>query len=135
MAFAYDSTSLKLALQLVNAMNASPEEDRLLPGEFYPPFVSFMLLPLMHSEELENHQTCLKVIDDFQEQLRTKETGDELLAVFDGQRDFSLNHKIVLDRFGRYPHRNKKLGRESTQEEKMWLEDIDNLPSWAKSQG
>ena len=134
-AFAYDSTSLRLALQLVNALKGAPE-DRLIPGELYPPFVFFIMLPLMHSEDIENHETCLKVIDDFQAQLRTKETGEEqLVAVFDDQRSFALNHKIVLDRFGRYPHRNKKLGRETTQEERMWLEDIDNLPGWAKSQG
>jgi uncharacterized protein (DUF924 family) len=36
-------------------------------------------------------------------------------------------------RFGRYPHRNAALGRESTEEEKAWLAS-DDVPGWAKSQ-
>ena len=45
-----------------------------------------------------------------------------------------VEHSEVVERFGRYPHRNAQLGRESTAEEKAWLADVDNLPSWAKSQ-
>jgi len=40
----------------------------------------------------------------------------------------------VIDRFGRYPHRNALLGRKNTPEEEAWLADVDNLPSWALSQ-
>jgi uncharacterized protein (DUF924 family) len=35
--------------------------------------------------------------------------------------DFELRHKTIIDRFGRYPHRNKTLGRESTLEEIEFL--------------
>jgi hypothetical protein len=35
----------------------------------------------------------------------------------EGTKHFLLDHKEVLDRFGRYPHRNGKLGRETTPEE------------------
>jgi uncharacterized protein (DUF924 family) len=133
-AFAYDSTSLRLALQLLEAMNAAPE-DRVLRGEFYPPFVAFMMLPLIHSEAVENHEHCLTIIDDVQKKLCAAKSSDGVITYFDYQRRVSLDHKVVLDRFGRYPHRNQKLGRNSTSEEKMWLEDIDNLPGWAKSQG
>jgi uncharacterized protein (DUF924 family) len=44
------------------------------------------------------------------------------------------DHTQVVDRFGRYPHRNKLHGRESTLEEIAWLEDKEHLPGWAKSQ-
>ena len=37
-------------------------------------------------------------------------------------------------RFGRYPHRNELLGRESTEEEAAYLSDIDSLHDWEKSQ-
>eukprot|EP00980_Cylindrotheca_fusiformis_P009479 scaffold2070_cov105-Cylindrotheca_fusiformis.AAC.10 len=46
----------------------------------------------------------------------------------------SEEHQDVLKRFGRYPHRNARKGREDTPEEKEWLNDYDNLPEWAKSQ-
>jgi uncharacterized protein (DUF924 family) len=35
--------------------------------------------------------------------------------------DFELRHKAIIDRFGRYPHRNTILGRESTDEEIEFL--------------
>jgi len=41
---------------------------------------------------------------------------------------------MVVEKFGRYSHRNIIKGRASTQEEKAWLADVDNLPEWAKSQ-
>jgi len=34
-----------------------------------------------------------------------------------------LKHKVIIDRFGRYPHRNEILGRESTQEEIEFLKE------------
>lgn len=46
----------------------------------------------------------------------------------------SKSHLEVLQRFGRYPHRNHQKGREDTEEEKEWMSDYDNLPHWAKSQ-
>ena len=43
------------------------------------------------------------------------------------------NHRDVVVRFGRYPHRNAKLGRADTAEEAAWLAS-DEVPGWAKSQ-
>jgi uncharacterized protein (DUF924 family) len=39
-----------------------------------------------------------------------------------GTHDFELKHKAIVDRFGRYPHRNVILGRVSTPEEVEFLE-------------
>lgn len=41
----------------------------------------------------------------------------------DLQLDFEKRHQVVIQRFGRYPHRNEMLGRESTAEEKQYLAD------------
>jgi hypothetical protein len=54
---------------------------------------------------------------------------------FGTQRQMLLEHTQVLEQFGRYPHRNTKLGRPSTVDEQRWLDDTDQLPDWAKSQG
>ena len=43
-------------------------------------------------------------------------------------------HTDVVERFGRYPHRNRAMGREDTAEEAEWLADWENLPGWARSQ-
>ena len=40
----------------------------------------------------------------------------------------------IVDQFGRYPHRNLALKRDSTPQEKAWLADYDKLPAFAKSQ-
>ena len=53
--------------------------------------------------------------------------------IADGGRGAFLQHRDVIERFGRYPHRNAALGRESTEEEKAWLAS-DDVPGWAKSQ-
>lgn len=37
--------------------------------------------------------------------------------------DFELRHKAIIDRFGRYPHRNAILGRPSTPEETAFLDE------------
>lgn len=57
--------------------------------------------------------------------------GKDFLKMAKGQAD---EHYEVLKRFGRYPHRNPRKGREDSPEEKEWLSDYDNLPAWAKSQ-
>lgn len=64
---------------------------------------------------------------------------EEVKSRFDEQQAKYLasnveEHAAVVERFGRYPHRNAALGRESTPEEQAWLDDVDNLPGWAKSQ-
>ena len=35
--------------------------------------------------------------------------------------DFEIKHKVIIDRFGRYPHRNAVLGRKTTEEEAEFL--------------
>jgi uncharacterized protein (DUF924 family) len=39
------------------------------------------------------------------------------------QLEFELKHKVIIDRFGRYPHRNETLGRQSTPEELRFLQE------------
>jgi uncharacterized protein (DUF924 family) len=58
---------------------------------------------------------------------------DNLKSMFEFTKQVELEHKMVIDQFGRYPHRNEKLGRESTREELKWL-SMEDLPGWAKSQ-
>lgn len=48
-------------------------------------------------------------------------------------RPHIVSHRDVVVRFGRFPHRNANMGRESTPEEVAWLAS-DEVPGWAKSQ-
>jgi len=66
----------------------------------------FLLLPYMHSESREIHVVAERLFREF--------TPAE-------NHDFELRHKAIVDRFGRYPHRNDALGRKSTPEEIEFL--------------
>jgi uncharacterized protein (DUF924 family) len=63
-------------------------------------------MPLMHSESLIVHEQAMQLFS---------QPGLE-----DNYR-YEISHKKIIDRFGRYPHRNKVLGRESTTEEIEFL--------------
>lgn len=64
---------------------------------------SFLYMPFMHSESAVIHEQAVKLFEKL------------------GSMDFELKHKAIIDRFGRYPHRNEILGRESTPEELEFL--------------
>jgi uncharacterized protein (DUF924 family) len=66
----------------------------------------FIYMPLMHSESLKVHELALKMFSQ---------------AGLEDNYEYELKHKEIIERFGRYPHRNKVLGRESTLAEKEFL--------------
>ena len=68
---------------------------------------SFLYMPFMHSESKLIHAEAVKLY--------------EALGI-QNSLDFEYRHKAIIDRFGRYPHRNKILGRMSTEDEKVFLE-------------
>jgi uncharacterized protein (DUF924 family) len=96
-AFAQDPVALVLAQEAV----ASGALNQLDPTQR-----SFLLLPYMHSESRQIHLVA--------EALYRESAPAENL-------DFELRHKAIIDRFGRYPHRDGILGRASTPEELEFL--------------
>jgi uncharacterized protein (DUF924 family) len=68
---------------------------------------NFLLMPYMHSESRAIHQ---------QAEVLFKQHAPE------NNYQFELKHKVIIDRFGRYPHRNAILGRASTAEELVFLQ-------------
>jgi len=129
-AFAYDHIALDTARFLVQSQNLKEEKMSTEPliGEFFPSYWTFVATSLMHSECIEDHDTSLRVLD------HAKNLCADQLQWWEDQTRFELDHKKVIEQFGRYPHRNKIHGRLSTAEEETWLADLDNLPLWAKSQ-
>ncbi|MRD47538.1 DUF924 family protein [Caenimonas koreensis] len=67
---------------------------------------TFLYMPYMHSESRQIHEVAERL---FREHAAKN------------NYDFELRHKAIIDRFGRYPHRNEILGRESTAEELSFL--------------
>ena len=96
-AFAQDGMALVLAQEAVRAQ----VDTSLTPIER-----SFLLLPYMHSESKQIHVLAEQLYRTFAPQ---------------DNYEFELKHKDIVDRFGRFPHRNVILGRVSTDEELEFL--------------
>jgi len=96
-AFAQDPLALALAQELV-----ASGQDRSLPLVQR----GFAYMPYMHSESAVVHAQAVAVFSQpgMEDTLR-----------------FELHHKAIIDRFGRYPHRNGILGRSSTADELEFL--------------
>lgn len=77
----------------------------------------FFYLPLEHSEALRDHERCDQVFRRL-----CQIAPDELKADAEYYLDFAKRHRDIIDRFGRYPHRNDTLGRLSTSEELEFLQ-------------
>lgn len=77
----------------------------------------FFLMPLMHAEEEDLQDLCLKSMTDLLERAPAS-CRDSVRSSVNAARQ----HRDLIGRFGRFPHRNKALGRESTAEELAWLE-------------
>lgn len=96
-AFTYDSLALILAQEAIRTK---------LDKELEIGRKAFLYMPFMHSELREIHEIALYLFD---------QPGRE------DNFNFELKHKEIIDRFGRYPHRNALLGREFA------VEDIEFL--------
>lgn len=68
----------------------------------------FTVMPFMHSESAKVHEWALEIFT---------EIGN------DNNLHYEKLHKKIIDRFGRYPHRNEVLGRETTEEETEFLKE------------
>jgi len=101
-AFAYDAMSLTLSQEAI-ACGADLE--------LKPQQRSFLYMPFMHSESLQIHEIAVELFrqEDMQNHL-----------------EFELSHKRIIEKFGRYPHRNMILGRTSSAEEIEFLTQPDS---------
>lgn len=69
---------------------------------------SFVVMPFMHSESLAVHDWAAKWFDK---------------PGLERRKKYELLHREIIERFGRYPHRNHVLGRTSTPEEEAFLQE------------
>lgn len=96
-AFANDALALALAQ---SAVAAKADQALAVPQR------AFLYMPYMHSESPAIHALALALFG---------------APGMESNLDFELRHKTIIDRFGRYPHRNAILGRASTAEEAEFL--------------
>jgi len=77
----------------------------------------FAYLPLEHAEDLALQKHCVSLFERLLGQLPTDEQ-----ARFEGFLDYAHQHHDVIERFGRFPHRNAVLGRADTPAERDYLD-------------
>jgi uncharacterized protein (DUF924 family) len=104
-AFAGDPQALQIAESLV----ASGRDKNLPPWQRW-----FAYLPFEHSESLLEQERSVALFSALAREMQHE--------AFDSARDYALRHRAVIERFGRFPHRNAILGRESTAAEIEFLE-------------
>ncbi|MFB2700562.1 DUF924 family protein [Aeromonas veronii] len=78
----------------------------------------FFYLPLEHAESREQQARSVALF----EALAAEPAGTPAQATFAGFADFARRHQVIIERFGRFPHRNDILGRTSTPEEAAFLQ-------------
>jgi len=96
-AFTNDATALAIAQEAVRAG---------FDAQLEPNQRTFLYLPFEHSEDREAQRRSVELFAAL---------GDPMTL------DYAQRHRDIIDRFGRFPHRNRILGRESTPQELEFL--------------
>ena len=97
--FAPDSLALYFTRQAIAKNYQHNVASDLLP---------FVLMPLMHSEDLKDQNDLIDLLDK---------------SKYENTYNYAVIHRDVIARFGRFPHRNASLGRETTSEELAFLNE------------
>lgn len=81
----------------------------------------FFYMPLEHSESLADQTRSVELF-----QALTKSAPIELREHATGTLDYAIKHRDIIAHYGRFPHRNRVLGRDQTEEESAFLQDTQN---------
>lgn len=107
LAFAQDPAAQKLALDGFN---------RNVDRELGPAQRAFFYIPFEHAEDIELQRLGVRCFDGL-----ARTVPEPLRKEFEGYLDYARRHRDIIERFGRFPHRNAILGRNSTAEEIEFL--------------
>jgi uncharacterized protein (DUF924 family) len=97
-AFASDALAREVARRAI---------DRGVDTRIDPLLLEFLYLPFMHSEHLSDQLHCVALFEN-------SENAENL--------KYAREHADIIRRFGRFPHRNRLLGRDTTAEEQAFLD-------------
>ncbi|OKO83657.1 DUF924 family protein [Bradyrhizobium sp. AS23.2] len=97
-AFASDALARDVALRAI---------DRGADHRVDPVLLEFLYVPFMHSEHLSDQLHCVALFQNSQNTENLK---------------YAREHADIIRRFGRFPHRNRLLGRDTTEEEQAFLD-------------
>jgi uncharacterized protein (DUF924 family) len=107
-AFAFDREALALSVEGMQ-LAADAALDPLERIFFY--------LPLEHAESMDAQDACVAAMERL-----VAEVPADLRAFCENTLAYAKAHRDIIVKFGRFPHRNRALGRTSTEAERDWLE-------------
>lgn len=117
-AFAGDEKCIEVALAIVKG-SCWPRAKEQLSA---PQLMSF-LLPFMHQESMLHLDTCVdKICELMNDSKAAGEKADKVTKLLESNLGYAQKHRDIVQKFGRYPHRNDVLGRASTLEELKFLD-------------
>jgi uncharacterized protein (DUF924 family) len=108
-AFAYDAAALETARWAIS---------RGMDAQLNPLEAVFLYLPLEHDENPTSQMECVSLC-----RAVAARAPSALVQPFESFVSFAERHRSVIERFGRFPHRNRILGRASTPEEIAYLNE------------
>jgi uncharacterized protein (DUF924 family) len=108
-AFSGDLNALSLAKLAVKEQ---------LDVKLHPVYRAFLYLPFEHSENADDQVASVQLFKNLYEEVKDNDLYESL---FKGFVKYAEDHKVIIDKFGRYPYRNDVLGRKSTSEETEYL--------------
>ncbi len=116
MAYAQDQQALDVCVRGIERQN--DHELSLIERAFF-------YMPLMHAENKEMQSTSVRAF-----KMLVDLSFPEARPTYESFFEYALRHYEVVDKFGRFPHRNAILGRNSTTEEERFLET--NKEKWGQ---
>ena len=108
-AFAHDALARRWCVDGL----ARGDDRQLLPVERW-----FFYLPLEHTEALDDQRRSVALFTALRD-----EADADWRPLFTGVLDFAEKHRVIIERFGRFPHRNAVLNRASTAGELAFLQE------------
>ena len=107
--FAHDNIALNIVLKSI---------EKGLDKKMKAVERAFFYMPLMHSEDIEVQEKSVECFSGLEAEYKD---NDDFAQLVTQNRKYAVLHYDIIQKFGRYPHRNKILGRKSTSEEMEFL--------------
>ncbi|KAL2070294.1 hypothetical protein VTL71DRAFT_13320 [Oculimacula yallundae] len=106
-------------------LKLTPRADLHASFRFSPVHRMWVYMPLMHSEHVEDQDLFQELMEDFRAEMEGRGDGpamEYLVLVIEGAK----KHAFDVRNFGRFPHRNEYLGRVTTEEERVFMDNGGN---------
>jgi uncharacterized protein (DUF924 family) len=119
----YDKISQAFIRALFSAKSPIPRPDQHPLWCHSTAHRMWFYMPLCHSEDVEDHKQMDGLLLDLQRDLEGQAGCAGSKQLLESQFKAEREHREIVDNFGRYPHRNGALGRDSSEEEVKFMSE------------